>query len=67
METPNRAVRVSCDRRTILVLGTWAWGDKRQWGWNDELDASAKQAFETSIAKGINTFDTAEIYGNGER
>lgn len=51
----------------IVVLGTWAWGDKKQWGWNDELDGKAKEAFDMSVAKGINTFDTAEVYGNGER
>ncbi|CAF1233070.1 unnamed protein product [Adineta steineri] len=49
-----------------LVLGTWAWGDKKQWDWNDALDVQAKEAFDMSISKGINTFDTAEIYGNGE-
>ncbi|CAF1383227.1 unnamed protein product [Rotaria magnacalcarata] len=49
-----------------LVLGTWAWGDKTVWSWNDELDAKAKEAFDMSISKGINTFDTAEVYGKGE-
>lgn len=50
-----------------LVLGTWAWGDKRTWTWNEELDAKAKEAFDVSMSKGINSFDTAEVYGNGER
>jgi len=31
------------------------------------MDGKAKEAFDMSISKGINTFDTAEIYGNGER
>lgn len=48
-------------------MGTWAWGDKRVWSWNEELNAKAKEAFNMSILKGINTFDTAEVYGNGER
>jgi pyridoxine 4-dehydrogenase len=51
----------------LLVLGTWAWGDKKTWSWDEELNGKAKEAFEMSISKGINTFDTAEVYGNGER
>ncbi|CAF1334566.1 unnamed protein product [Adineta steineri] len=49
-----------------LVLGTWAWGDKRTWNWDEELNTKAKEAFDMSLSKGINTFDTAEIYGGGE-
>ncbi|CAF2516346.1 unnamed protein product [Rotaria sp. Silwood2] len=49
-----------------LIVGTWAWGDKRLWGWNEELDVKAKEAFDMSLSLGINTFDTAEIYGFGE-
>lgn len=51
----------------IVVIGTWAWGDRKQWGWNEELNGKAKEAFDMSISKGINTFDTAEVYGDGER
>ncbi|CAF4920780.1 unnamed protein product [Rotaria sp. Silwood1] len=51
---------------TRIVLGTWAWGDTSIWNWTPESDPKAKDAFDTSISKGINTFDTAEIYGNGE-
>lgn len=47
-----------------LGIGTWAWGDALYWGrWNrDDLRA----AFETSVAAGVNLFDTAEIYGMGQ-
>ena len=48
-------------------MGTWAWGDQHVWTWNEELDSKAKEAFDMSIAKGINTFDTAESYGDGQR
>jgi len=51
----------------VVVLGTWAWGDKKTWSWNEELNVKAKEAFDMSISKGINTFDTAEKYGEGER
>jgi len=56
----------NCILVSPIMLGTWAWGDKKQWDWNEELDVKAIEAFEMSISKGINTFDTAEMYGNGE-
>lgn len=65
LSTPNLCILFYI--RTTIVLGTWAWGDKLIWGWNEELDVKAKEAFDMSILKGINTFDTAEIYGSGER
>jgi hypothetical protein len=70
--SPLGKFQISCILRIvsyiyITVLGTWAWGDKKQWEWNEELDVKAREAFEMSISKGINTFDTAEVYGNGER
>jgi pyridoxine 4-dehydrogenase len=51
----------------LVVVGTWAWGDTRVWSWNEDLSVKAKEAFDMSLSKGINTFDTAEIYGDGER
>ncbi len=53
-------------RITPLGIGTWAWGDRFFWGFGrgyDEADVQA--AFQTSLAAGINFFDTAEIYGRG--
>lgn len=34
--------------------------------WTPEAEAAAKEAFDFSVAQGIDFFDTAEIYGNGE-
>jgi aryl-alcohol dehydrogenase-like predicted oxidoreductase len=51
----------------LAVLDTWAWGDKKTWSWNEELNAKAKEALDMSISKEINSFDTAELYGRGER
>jgi aryl-alcohol dehydrogenase-like predicted oxidoreductase len=51
---------------TPLGIGAWAWGDKFFWGFGSGYgDADCKAAFDTSIAAGINFFDTAEIYGSG--
>lgn len=50
-----------------LGVGTWAWGERRFWGYGrdygrDEVAA----AFAASVAAGVTLFDTAEIYGRGE-
>ncbi len=48
-------------------VGTWQWGDRRYWGYGVEYDAEdIAAAFDAAIAAGLNFFDTAEIYGQGE-
>lgn len=53
---------ISCE----LGIGTWAWGDKRIWGYGKGYaEEELEKAFSASIAKGIDFFDTAEVYGFG--
>jgi aryl-alcohol dehydrogenase-like predicted oxidoreductase len=50
-----------------LGIGTWAWGERRVWGYGQgygQVEIAA--AFDASLAAGIDFFDTAEIYGSGE-
>ena len=51
-----------------LGLGTWAWGDRFYWGYGrgGYSDADLQEAYQVSIAGGINFFDTAEVYGVGK-
>ncbi len=50
-----------------LGLGTWAWGDRRYWGYGKDFGLpDVKDAYRVSIDAGVNFFDTAEIYGSGE-
>jgi len=52
---------------SVLGLGTWQWGDRFFWGYGSTQDNSDIQAaFQTSLAAGINFFDTAEVYGLGK-
>jgi aryl-alcohol dehydrogenase-like predicted oxidoreductase len=52
---------------SVLGLGTWQWGDRFFWGYGSTHDNSDIQAaFQTSLAAGINFFDTAEVYGLGK-
>ena len=51
---------------SLMGLGTWQWGDRFIWGYGrgyDEGDTLA--AFESSLAAGIDFFDSAEVYGLG--
>jgi len=45
-----------------IIMGTWQAG-KAQWSGID--DAEINRALRTAVDAGINTFDTAEVYGNG--
>lgn len=47
-----------------LSFGAWQIGDPEYWGADDRADAEA--AVQTAIDLGINLFDTAEAYGDGE-
>ena len=50
-----------------LGVGTWSWGDSLFWQYGKEYGADdVAQAFEVSLAAGINFFDTAEVYGLGK-
>jgi len=50
-----------------IGIGTWAWGDQGMWQYGKSFTRyDIDEAFKTSLAAGINFFDTAEIYGKGE-
>ena len=47
-----------------LCVGTWAWGNN----WISDNEASMSDlndVFQNAVTKGIDFFDTAEVYGNG--
>jgi len=49
-----------------MGLGAWAWGDRIFWNYgHGYTDEDIAEAFQTSLAAGINLVDTAEIYGSG--
>ncbi len=67
--SPNDRVKLGATDIEIspLGIGTWAWGDKIMWGYGAGgfTDADLRQAFDATLAAGVNWFDTAEIYGFG--
>ena len=42
-------------------LGCWAIGSE----WGDVSDSDAREVLKTSLEKGVNFFDTADVYGDG--
>lgn len=48
-----------------LGLGTWAWGNKLLWDYDESRDKELQQVFNVAVSSGINLFDTADSYGTG--
>jgi len=50
-----------------LGVGVWSWGDKGFWGYGStHTQDDVFQAYQACLDVGLNFFDTAEMYGNGE-
>ncbi len=50
-----------------IGVGTWAWGDRLVWGFGRGYSKNdVHEAFTTSLAAGLQMFDTAEVYGQGQ-
>ena len=49
-----------------LGVGAWQWGDRLSWGYGRSYgEPESRAAFEASLARGLDFYDTAEIYGFG--
>ena len=49
-----------------MGLGAWAWGDRSLWNYGHQYgETDIEQAFQATLAAGINLVDTAETYGSG--
>jgi aryl-alcohol dehydrogenase-like predicted oxidoreductase len=50
-----------------LGVGVWSWGDKSFWGYGKYYTREdVSQAYKACLDAGLNFFDTAEMYGQGE-
>jgi len=63
--------RIRLGRTDIEVsavgIGTWQWGQRFYWGYGREYgEADVRAAFQAAVDGGIDFFDTAEVYGDGE-
>lgn len=48
-----------------IGLGAWAWGDTLFWQYDSKKDDELQSVFDYAVSKGVNFFDTAEVYGLG--
>ena len=49
-----------------MGVGVWQWGDTRFWGYGKEYgETDIRGAFQACLARGLDFFDTAEVYGSG--
>ncbi|MDO4649830.1 MAG: aldo/keto reductase [Eubacteriales bacterium] len=49
-----------------IAMGAWAWGDKDGYFGNTMTEEDFFPIFETSLKNGLNLWDTATAYSNGE-
>jgi aryl-alcohol dehydrogenase-like predicted oxidoreductase len=53
-------------KASAIGLGVWQFGS-REWGWGTDLnEAAARAIVKKALDYGINFFDTAELYGQGQ-
>ncbi len=48
-----------------LLVGCWAWGDAKYWGYERAQAGGLVDALEVACDGGLDAFDTAEVYGDG--
>jgi aryl-alcohol dehydrogenase-like predicted oxidoreductase len=69
MKHEEKPVRLGRSNVSVipLGLGTWTWDSTGQYGLGrDYKEGELRAAFHASLKSGVNFFDTAESYGNGE-
>ena len=49
-----------------MGFGTWAWGNKLLWGYDESQDRELQQVFDLMVSNGVTFFDTADSYGTGK-
>ncbi|KAJ9116566.1 hypothetical protein QFC20_000498 [Naganishia adeliensis] len=62
-----KTVALGTKQVPALCLGTWAWGDKHVWDYQEARDyENLKETWKACEGLGLSFYDTAEIYGYGE-
>ena len=49
-----------------MGCGTWAWGNRLLWGYNESMDSQLQEVFNLCVSNGVTLFDTGDSYGTGK-
>lgn len=49
----------------MMGCGTWAWGNRLLWGYDQSMDEQLQQVFNFCVENGVTLFDTGDSYGTG--
>ncbi len=49
-----------------MGCGTWAWGNRLLWGYDESMDNELQVAFNLCVSNGVTLFDTGDSYGTGK-
>jgi len=65
VERPTRLGQSELYSPIPLGLGTWSWGNKLLWGYDESQDASIAATWRAAVDGGVVFFDTGDSYGTG--
>ena len=60
---------MSTNKKLFLPLmgcGTWAWGNRLLWGYDESMDSQLQEVFNLCVSNGVTLFDTGDSYGTGK-
>jgi pyridoxine 4-dehydrogenase len=49
-----------------MGCGTWAWGNRLLWGYDESMDEQLQAVFNLCVSNGVTLFDTGDSYGTGK-
>lgn len=50
----------------LMGCGTWAWGNRLLWGYDESMDNQLQAVFNLCVSHGVTLFDTGDSYGTGK-
>jgi pyridoxine 4-dehydrogenase len=50
----------------IMGCGTWAWGNRLLWGYDESMNERLQEVFNLCVSSGVTLFDTGDSYGTGK-
>jgi len=52
-------------RLPAMGCGTWAWGNRLLWGYDQSMDGELQRGLNHCVSHGVTLFDTGDSYGTG--